>query len=144
MNTQKTSISYRSLDSEAIAELLIESMASIQAFASESGYLTSGQFPDIGTLSAWLWDTSQAQDKRLVKWHFRLERKLSMRTANRFLHVLCKKLLEYDSEQQVPRIDYSEKETAIKASRAAWVKARNEAEAFRLAYVEEKGDFYKR
>lgn len=143
MNTQKTHINYSDFSSDAIADLLLQSIASVREFAAEKGYPESGDFPDHRALTAALSDTSQSMDKRLIKGHFRLKRKLSMRSANRFLHQICAKLLEYGTEKKIPRIDYSEKETAIKASRAAWVKARDEAEALRLAYVEEKGDYYR-
>lgn len=51
------------------------------------------------------------------------------------------RLLAYGPEAQVARVDVSEQEAAIRAARQAWLKARNEAEAKRLAYVAEKGDF---
>ncbi|MBL0015875.1 MAG: hypothetical protein IPP17_05390 [Bacteroidetes bacterium] len=54
------------------------------------------------------------------------------------------RLLAYGPEAQVARVEVSEQEAAIREARQAWLKARNEAEAKRLAYVAEKGDFYRR
>lgn len=143
MNTQKNKIQYANYTSSEIGEMLLESIAEAQAFATASGYRQNGDFPSRAAFELPLQDVSFSMNKRLIKQHFHLKRKLSMRSANRFLHFIAVKLLAYGPELKVPRIEYSEKESAIKASRAAWVKARNEAEALRLAYVQEKGDFYK-
>ncbi len=143
MNTHKKTISYHDFSQGAIAELLMESMDHLCMYATEFGYQQSGDFPSRETLAASLGDSSHCMNKRLIKGHFFLQRKLSLRSANRFLHFICVKLLNYDSEQEIPRIDYSEKEAAIKIARTAWVKARDEAEELRLAYAKEKADFYK-
>jgi hypothetical protein len=143
MNTQNRSVNYRDYKPEAIADLLMESLVDSLAFAERVGYRINGDLPEREAILDHLLDTSQSQNKRLIKWHFRLKRKLSMRSANRFLHAVCVKLLAYDADVDVARIDYSEREAAIKAARKAWVKARDEAETLRLAYVEEKGDFYR-
>lgn len=143
MKTQKTSLSYHAFSPSAIAERLMDSMDLISAFAAEAGYQHNGDFPGHDALLAALQDCSHNMKKRLVKWHFSLRRKLSVRSANRFLHFVCVKLLDYGSEDELPRIDFSVQELAIQSARAAWVQARDEAEALRLAYATEKGDFYK-
>jgi hypothetical protein len=84
------------------------------------------------------------QRKRLLKRAERLQKKTNLRIANQFLDLLCVRLLAYGPDVQVARVDISEKEAAIESARRAWVKARSEAEALRLAYVAEKGDFYRR
>ena len=82
--------------------------------------------------------------KRLLKRAEQVHKKTNLRIANQFLHLLCVRLLAYGPDAQVARVNLSERETAIQAARKAWVKARNEAEALRLAYLVEKGDFYRR
>lgn len=144
MNTRKTSISYHDFSHSAIADMLMDSIAVVRADAIASGHQLRGDFPSREAFTAPLSDSSHSVNKRLLKWHFRLKRKLSLRSSNQFLHFICVRWLKYGHDQKLPQVDYSEKETAIKAARAAWVKARDEAEALRLAYVEEKGDYYKR
>lgn len=143
MKTQNKTISYHDFSDIAIADLLMESMDQLRAYSTASGYQSGGDFPTREALLESIGNSSHCMNKRLIKGHFFLRRKLSMRSANRFLHFICVKLLEYGSDQVVPRIDYSEKEAAIKAARRAWVKARDTAEELRLAYTNEKSDFYK-
>lgn len=64
----------------------------------------------------------------------------SLRSANRFLHYLYKKVL--GSELRIT-ITYSEKQLKIVATREKYVQARKAMiEAYKL-YKEEKGDFFK-
>lgn len=144
MNTSHTSFSYAQFPVAEIADLLLESMSTAHQDALAVGHRPSGDFPKREVLLVLLEDASPTMRKRLLKWHFRLQRKPSRRSVNRFLDYLCAKQLSYGPGQQVPRIDLSEKETAIQAARAAWVQARDNGEALRLAYVAEKGDYYKR
>lgn len=143
MNIHQNTTPYRNYSQDKIIELLLESIDQLCVYATESGYRQSGDFPSYEALAASLPDCSHCMNKRLIKGHFFLKRRLSIRSANRFLHFICVKLLDYGSDQTVPRIDYSEQETAIKTARIAWVKARDEAEQLRLVYAREKGDFYK-
>jgi hypothetical protein len=144
MNTiKKNNFSYGDFLPCDIAALMQGSLDMLHAFAERAGYQIHGDLPDLKALEDQLRQASASLRKKAVKWHFRLKRRCTLRGANVFLHDLCRKLLEYGPEQAVPRIDYSEKELAIKATRRAWVAARDEAERLRLAYVEEKGDFYK-
>ena len=144
MNIQKSAIRYSDFSSAEIAAMLMESLAAIRAYATGARYRQNGDFPRQEVLENGLSDASNSMKKRLLKLHFQLKRKLSMRAANLLLHRVTAKLLKDDPAQKHPRIEYSEKEAAIRSSRAAWVKARKDAEALRLAYVQEKGEFYKR
>lgn len=83
---------------------------------------------------------SKKQKKVLRNYINKIHKRVSMPIANSFLHFLFKKIYKLDF---APSIEYSEKEIKIKEARKAWVKARNEAEKLRLAYKQEKGDFYK-
>lgn len=143
MNTQNKTITFRACSYSEIADMAMESISDLHAYVKARGYQLSGDLPKRETLIASLQDSSYSKRKHLIKAHFSLRRKCTMRSANRFFHLLCVKVLAYHSEEQVPRIDYSEKENGIRSARADWVKARDEAEALRLAYTTEKGDFYK-
>lgn len=143
MNTQKSVLRYSDFSNEAIAAMLLESFSSITAYANAKNYRQTGQFPSPQALETAMGNASKSMKKQLVKFHFRLQNKLAMRSANLFMHSVAVKLLRHEPTEKVARLSYSEKEAAIKASRAAWVKAREDAEALRLAYIQEKGDFYK-
>ena len=64
--------------------------------------------------------------------------KPTMRTANIFLH----KLSKYNAQPLV-KLEYSEKEKAIKKSREEWKDAYKKALELKSKYVTEKGSFYK-
>ena len=87
---------------------------------------------------------TQTSRKRLLQRAERLQKKINLRMANQFLHLLCTRLLPNGHDSQVARLEISDKEAAIKLARHAWLKARAEAEVLRLGYLAEKGDFYKR
>lgn len=84
---------------------------------------------------------SKSQSKVVRDYLTRLDRRVSMSQANKFLHMLFVKVL---STETAPRIEYSERETKIKASRKAWKKLHLEAEKLLKEYKELKGDFYKK
>ena len=139
----KYSFSYQYLTVEGNLEMLNESLEQIREFVRARGYQLIGELPGQQEMEDALHAISMTREKKLIKRHLRLKAKPGMRAANAFLHFLCRKCLEYGEERTVLRVDYSEKELAIKAARKAWVKARDAAEELRLAYVGEKGDFYK-
>jgi hypothetical protein len=85
--------------------------------------------------------TSLSKKKHLRKLAHRFLVRPSILNANLYLHFLFKKVLEADV---VPKVQLSEKEEKIIASRKAWKIARAEAEKCRIAYRIEKGDFYKK
>jgi hypothetical protein len=135
---------YRNCDASMIANLLLQGIVQVQQYAQAQGYRQSGDMPSAQHLLAALQVATPTLRKRLLKHAERLQKKTNLRMANQFLHLLCVRLLAYGPDAQVARMDLCEKEAAIQSARKAWLKARNEVEALRLAYVAEKGDFYTR
>ena len=79
--------------------------------------------------------------RKLVRNHCtRLNDKITMSHANRFLHLIFKNIY---GVEKAPRVEYSEKELKIKANKKAWKKLQAEADVALKAYKDEKGDFYK-
>lgn len=107
----------------------------IKAYAQEKGYQIKGNF----TLGELKFD-SKNKEKVCRNYLWRLDKKMGMSVANRFLHFLFKKALKNDT---APYIDYSEKELKIKEAKRAWNKLKLEAEKLQEAYKLEKGNFYK-
>lgn len=84
---------------------------------------------------------SKCQMKKVRSYLTTLDKGVSMQRCNRFLHLLFKRVYKLDT---APKVDYSEKELQIKASRKAWKKADEEAMKLLKQYKEIKGDFYKK
>lgn len=116
----------------------------IKNYANEKGYQILGEFKKEGLLSGVFGSSlkfeSKSKEKVLRNYLWRVENKPGMAIANKFLHFLYKKVYKLDES---PRVEYSEKELKIKAAKKAWKKIQLEADALRLAYKTEKGDFYK-
>jgi len=117
----------------------------IKEFATEKGYQIIGEFKKEGVLSTIFGSSlkfeSKSKEKVLRTYLWRLDQRVTMAQANKFLHFLYKKVYKLDS---APRIEYSEKELKIKEARKAWKKVQAEAEKLLLEYKNEKGDFYKK
>ncbi len=118
----------------------------IKEYSQEKGYQIKGEFKQDGFFKNLLGGSklkfeSKSQEKVCRKYLWRLEKKMGMSTANRFLHFLYKKVYKLD---QAPYIEYSEKELKIKEARKAWKKMQIEADKLLAAYKEEKGSFYKK
>ena len=144
MTTKTHAYTYRNCDARAITDRLMQGIAEVQDYARAQGYTQSGDMPTSQALEAGLQAATQTLRKRLLKRAEQVHKKTNLRRANEFLRLLCVLLLAYGPDAQVARVNLTEKEAAIQAARKAWVKARNEAEALRLAYLAEKGDFYMR
>jgi hypothetical protein len=144
MKTKIHPTTYRKCDATTITDRLTQAIAQVQDHAQTRGYRQTGDIPTAAALHAGVQAATQTLRKRLLKRVERLQKKTNLRSANQFLHLVCIRLLAYGPEAQVARVDVSEQEAAIRAARQAWLKARSEAEAKRLAYVAEKGDFYRR
>jgi len=84
---------------------------------------------------------SNKKKKVLRNYINRLDKKVQLATANKFLHFLFKKIYKLDT---APSVELSEKEIKIQSARKAWKKAQAEAEKLRVEYKKEKGDFYKK
>jgi len=117
----------------------------IKKFAEAKGYQIRGEFKKEGILSSIFGSNlkfkSWSQQKVLKNYLWRLDKRVTMDQANKFLHFLYKKV--YDLET-APNVDYSEKELKIKAARKAWKKVQAEADRLHAEYRTEKGDFYKK
>jgi hypothetical protein len=144
MNTKTHPYTYRNCDATTVTHMLLQGIAQVQEYAHAQGYTQSGDMPTAQALHAGAQAATQTLRKRLLKRAERLHKKTNLRIANQFLHLLCVQLLAYEPDAQAARVSLSEKEAAIRSARKAWLKARTEAETLRLAYLAEKGDFYKR
>lgn len=128
---------------EANVENIEATFNKIQEFANSKSYVIEGELKHptnlIGVKKSLNFD-SQKQKKKVRNFINRLAEHITLSQSNRFLHLLFKKI--YKVEKGIPKIKLSDREVKIQAARQAWVKARNEAEQLRLAYVKEKGNFY--
>jgi hypothetical protein len=144
MKTKIHPTTYRTCDAATITDRLLKAIAQVREHAQAHGYRQTGVLPSASALHAGVKAATQTLRKRLLKRAERLQKKTNLRICNQFLHLVCVRLLAYGPEAQVARVEVSEQEAAIQKSRQAWLKARSEAEDLRLAYVAEKGDFYRR
>ena len=116
----------------------------IQEYADAKGYVVKGELliptNKIGMNKSLSFD-SKRQKKTLRNYINRLHKQVNMPTANKFLHFLFKKIYKLDD---APSVEYSEKELKIQSLRKQWKKAFAESEKLRVAYRQEKGDFYKK
>jgi hypothetical protein len=144
MMTKTHPYTYRNCGTGMITNILVQRIAHIHQYAQAHDYQQAGDMPAAPALHAALEAATQTLRKRLLKRAEQLHKKTNLRRTNQFLHLLCRHLLAYGPDAQIARVDVSEKEAAIQSARKAWLKARSEAEAMRLAYLTEKGNFYKR
>jgi hypothetical protein len=84
---------------------------------------------------------SKSKEKVLRKYLWKVTNFPTMDQSNRFLHFLCKKILKFGES---PKVQFSEKELAIKKAKVSWKKAKEESDRLLLEYKKEKGDFYKK
>ena len=116
----------------------------IEQYAQSKGYQILGEIKKEGFLSKLfsqnLTFESKSHEKVLRNYLTRLEKKIGMALANKFLHFLYKKVYKQDS---APRVEYCEQELKIKAARKAWRFVLSEAKRLEIAYKETKGNFYK-
>lgn len=131
---------------EATKANIDKAINDIQKYAASKGYQFLGELKKDGILSSLFGGDkpkfeSKSQEKVCNNYLSRLDRGVRMSTANRFLHFLYKHVYKLET---APRVDYSQRELEIRASRKAYVAAKVEAEKLRLKYKEIKGDFYKK
>lgn len=128
---------------EANSENVEMTFNKIRDYANEKGYriMSPLKVPTnlIGLNKSLSFD-SKKKKKVLRNYINKLNKIMSLSTANAFLHFLFEVIYKVDS---VPTIELSEKEIAIQSARKSWKKAQAEAEKLRLAYRAKKGDFYK-
>jgi len=87
--------------------------------------------------------------KRINYWIQKFEQRPSLASANSFLSVLLnktgiKKEINNGISIGPTKILISSKEMEIRRKKETWKELRDQAEAARLAYVREKGDFFKK
>ena len=82
---------------------------------------------------------SKTQLKKINKYLIGLNKKMTMRKVNSFLHLF------YETFEPVKKVQIkkSKKEEEIQRKRKEWLKLRNEAEKSLLEYKNKKGDYYK-
>ena len=117
----------------------------IEEWAAVNGYQIHGELKlpsNILGLTKNVIFESRSIQKVVRTYLTRLNKRVTMGQANRFLHMFFRKVLK--SDQPVPRVDYSEKELEIKAARKEWRIAMRKAEELCAKYKEVKGDFYKK
>jgi hypothetical protein len=121
-----------------------EAISAIAEFAKQNEYQIKGELKmptNMFGMTKSLEFESLSKKKVLRDYLTRLNRKMSLRNANRFLHFLFKKIYKLD---EAPKVDLSEKEVKIQAAKKVWKETAKAAELLRLAYVTEKGDYYKK
>lgn len=141
LNQMKTENNHASI-LEANTTNIESTFKKIQEYANEKGYRIEGnlkQPTNLIGLSKISFDSGR-QRKTVRNYINRLDKKVNISTANKFLHFLYKKVYKMG---EAPRIELSEQETKIQAARKAWKKAFAESEKLRLEYRKLKGDFYK-
>ena len=121
---------------EATKENVETAINKIKAYAQEKGYQVVGDFKP-GSLQF----DSKSKQKVCKNYLWKLDKKVGMSNANRFLHFLYKKVYKLET---APCIKYSEQELKIQQARKAWKKMQAEAEKLQAIYKTEKGDFYKK
>lgn len=129
---------------EATIENIKKTFEAIEQFAKEKGYQIKGNLKvptNLLGISKKVEFDSKNQLKVLKKYLTRLNRKITLRQANMFLHFLFQK--GYHSTESIPYVEFSERELKIQEARKAWKVAAAKAEEARLAYRTAKGDFYK-
>lgn len=138
MNNEKTIVLV-----EANTQNIEKTFALISQYADAKGYRIIGDMKlptNLLGLNKSLAFESNRQKKLLRSLMTRLDKKVTMRLANLFLHFLFRKVYKLD---KAPYVELSEKELKIQSLRKSWKKAFAESEKLRLEYRKEKGDFYK-
>lgn len=116
-----------------------KAIKSIEQYALAKGYQITGNtnlvIPDNIIFE------SKSKEKVLRKYLWKVTTYPTMDQSNRFFHFLCKKILKLTES---PKVQFSEKELAIKMAKLSWKKAKAESDRLLLEYKKEKGDFYKK
>lgn len=128
------------LDSKNLEEKVNETIELIQKISDLMGYRISNidklkeeKFDKLKTLS-------NNQRKKIRNLILMIDRKRTLRSFNKFLHHLCKNVLEVDYRVN---IKISEKEEKLNNMRKQWKIARDKYELLLDEFKEERGDFYK-
>lgn len=131
---------------EATSKNVATTIEAIEKFAADKGFQIIGDLKEkkqgflAGIFNLNLSFESKSKEKVLRNYLTRLDKKVGMALANKFLHFLYKKVYKLET---APKVEYSEKELKIKAARKAWRIALEATKQAEIAYKTEKGDFYK-
>lgn len=125
-------------DSKALTSLVVNTIEEIKAWSNKLEYRLEFEL-DKNSLTEEISNASGKQKKRINAGARHFSQRPTLRSANRFLHTIFRKVLK----AQPVKIQLSEKETKIQDARKAWKNAMLKAEELRLVYKAEKGNFYK-
>jgi len=111
----------------------------IEAWVSLMDYRFIGDINKYKKMRIPVYNISKNQLKKINKYLNTLNKKMTMRKVNSFLHLFYK---TFEPKEKV-QIKKSLKEEEIQRKRKAWLKLRDDAETALLEYKIEKGDYYK-
>jgi len=129
---------------EANKANVAKAISTIVEFATQKNYQIKGELKaptNLLGLTKDLQFDSKKKEKVLKRYLTHLDKRLSFKQINLFLHFLYKKIYKLDSS---PYIDLPEKELKIQEARKAWKAAALKAEELHSLYKVEKGDYYKK
>lgn len=129
---------------EANKQNIEQAIENIKQFATDKNFQILGEFKKDGFLQSIFSNNkitfeSKSKEKVCRNYLTRLQKKMGMSLANRFLHFLYKKVYKLD---KAPRIEYSEQELKIQAARTAWKKSLAETTKLLAEYKTSKKGFY--
>jgi len=129
-----------------LKKYIIVTIENIEKWAKDNNYRLKGDFNSfkISLMGNEKFITiSKNKRKKINQYIFSLERKITMRNANSFLHFIYKTMNNNEPNSSI-KIIISEKEEKIQMLRKQWLKMRNESDILLKSYKDEKGDFYKK
>ncbi len=129
-----------------LKKYIIVTIENIEKWAKDNNYRLKGDFNSfkISLMGNEKFITiSKNKRKKINQYIFSLERKITMRNANSFLHFIYKTMNNNEPNSSI-KIIISEKEEKIQMLRKQWLKMRNESDNLLKSYKDEKGDFYKK
>jgi len=129
-----------------LKKYIIVTIENIEKWAKDNNYRLKGDFNSfkISLMGNEKFITiSKNKRKKINQYIFSLERKITMRNANSFLHFIYKTMNNNEPNSSI-KIIISEKEEKIQMLRKQWLRMRNESDNLLKSYKDEKGDFYKK
>lgn len=121
-----------------LKERMSNTIDEIKKWSNYMGYRIVGDIDNLKTNRIPVGNLSKSQLKKINQMMLILEKKMTLRNVNLFLHLITK-LFTWEKVQ----IKVSEKEEAIQKARKEWKKSQAESEKLLQIYKQEKGNFYK-
>ena len=135
---EKTAVGYVYNNTE-LSNRIIETIEKIESWAKQHEYRITGNLDQYKKESASkLEGVSKNQKKKINKYVLYLDKHMTLKRANSFLHLLSKQM-----KMEKVYIKISLKEETIQKSRMKMLAARKIYENLLAEYKTEKGDFYK-